>query len=156
MVCSFPLLHLPIPALSPCPTLLCSHEVRGIRAWVFLPWLPAVLWALLRSCCITKKAWPVKEEAIRIPLQNTRLASAIPKSTLNAAEWVDCEGGPSQTWRGPGTCQVSDLQSPRVKSPCFCISINSVVTQGLKLPKCLKMLSTQLSLNFGGIWALEI
>lgn len=156
MVCSFPLLQVPIPVLSPCPPLFCSHEVIGVRAWVFLWRLPAVLWACWEVAVSLKRPELWRRKQLRSPWLGLQNASAAPKSTLNTAGWGDCEGGPSQTWRGPGTCQVSDLQSLMVKSPCFCISTNSVVTQGLKLPKGWKTSSTQLSLNLGGIWAMEI
>lgn len=53
----------PHPWLSCHPPLLHSHAGTGTRARVFLWWFPAVPWALVRSCSVTKGLWPVKEEA---------------------------------------------------------------------------------------------
>lgn len=77
----------PHPWLSCHPPLLHSH-VAGTRAQAFLWWFPALLWALVRSCAITKGGWPVKEEEAWAILVMT------PEPTLDTAEWVPVMGLP--------------------------------------------------------------
>lgn len=141
----------------PCPPLLCSHGVTGIRAWVFLRWFPAVFWALVRSCCITKKTWPVKEKGTWITLVRISKPKACKCYSKIHPKYCWMSGLPPR----PG----EDLAHAKyqiskawwwAKEPMFLCLHYSAVTQGLQLPKGWKILGTQLSLSFGGIWALEI
>lgn len=161
-MCSLPLLRVLIPAMSPLPSspaLPCSN--RNLRAWVFLPWFPAVLWALVRSYGFIKQAWPVKEKETWITLVRISKLEACKcysqihatycwMSGLSKGSLLDLE----RIWH------MQSIRSPwpdgELKSPCFSISSNSAVTQGWKFPKGRKMLGTQLFLGFDGIWASDI
>lgn len=158
VMCSLPLSHVPIPALSSLPSspvLPCSNRNKGIRFPVVFP---SCAQALVRSCCITKKAWPVKEEAVWTTISKPKACKFYSKIHSKYC-WM--HGLPRGSFPDlEKTCHKPSIRSPwpdgELKRPCFFISINSAVTQGLKIPKGWKLLGTQLFLSFGGTWALEI